>query len=75
MLLFLLLCEQMTMMMMMNVLILSFVFSLWAVVGAVCSRSVQLSVNCYCLRLLIAGEKNKMKMKNEIKIRINGRWD
>jgi len=35
MLLFLLLCEQMTMMMMMNVLILSFVFSLWAVVGAV----------------------------------------
>jgi len=74
MLLFLLLCEQMTMMMMMNVLILSF-FSLWAVVGAVCSRSVQLSVNCYCLRLLIAGEKNKMKMKNEIKIRINGRWD
>jgi len=35
MLLFLLLCEQMTMMMMMNVLILSFVFSLWADVGAV----------------------------------------
>jgi len=35
MLLFLLLCEQMTMMMMMNVLILSFVFSSWAVVGAV----------------------------------------
>jgi len=40
-----------------NVLILSFVLGiLWTVVGAL-SLSVQLSVNCYCLWLLIAGAK------------------